>query len=161
MTPRKFRHLNRNFCLFCLFFTLKKSNLHWLADSIFTAQFTVKNVVCFLDIFHWKKWWNFQSFFTSFQLSFKFFTSNRKSGENALGFPPSFQLKIDGKQTRFFTENSTEKFEFSNQCWGLHDHLEVRRPEWHVTSTKVCDWQGGAWCVTADLNKIVQYFIFS
>jgi hypothetical protein len=25
---------------------------HWLADSIFLAQFTVKNVVCFSEIFH-------------------------------------------------------------------------------------------------------------
>jgi hypothetical protein len=33
-----------------------------------------------------------------------------------LGFPPSFQLEIDGKQTKIFTENSAEKFEFSNQC---------------------------------------------
>jgi hypothetical protein len=31
-------------------------------------------------------------------------------------FPPTFQLKIDGKQTTFFTKNSAEKFEFSNQC---------------------------------------------
>jgi hypothetical protein len=43
-------------------------------------------------------------------------TSNQKSGENVLGFPPSFWLKIDGKQTRFFIENSAEKFEISNQC---------------------------------------------
>jgi hypothetical protein len=27
---------------------------HWLGDSSFSAQFTVKNVVCFSDIFHWK-----------------------------------------------------------------------------------------------------------
>jgi hypothetical protein len=63
-----------------------------------------------------------ESFFTPFQLSFNFFTSNQKGGENVLGFPPSFRLKIDEKQTRFFTENSAEKFEFSNQCqfpsWG-------------------------------------------
>jgi hypothetical protein len=58
----------------------------------------------------------FQSFFTPFQLSFEFFPSNQESGEKSLGFPPSFQLKIHGKQTRFFTENSAEKFEFSNQC---------------------------------------------
>jgi hypothetical protein len=31
--------------------------------------------------------------FTPFQLSFEFFASNQKSGENILGFPPSFQLK--------------------------------------------------------------------
>jgi hypothetical protein len=35
----------------------------------------------------------FKAFFTPFQLSFEFFASNRKSGENVLGFPPSFQLK--------------------------------------------------------------------
>jgi hypothetical protein len=35
----------------------------------------------------------FKAFFTPFQLSFEFFTSNRKSSENVLGFPPSFQLK--------------------------------------------------------------------
>jgi hypothetical protein len=74
-----------------------------VADSNFSAQFTVKNVVCFSGNF-------------SFQLSFEFFTSNRKSVENVLGFPPSFHQKIDGKQMRFFTENSAEKFEFSNQC---------------------------------------------
>jgi hypothetical protein len=26
--------------------------LHWLGDSRFSAQFMVKNVVCFSDIFH-------------------------------------------------------------------------------------------------------------
>jgi hypothetical protein len=69
----------------------------------------------------------FQTFFTEkngeilktfspfFNFLFEFFISNRKSGENVLGFPPSFRLKIDGKQTRFFTENPAEKFEFSNQ----------------------------------------------
>jgi hypothetical protein len=57
---------------------------HWLADSKYSAQFTVKNVVCFLNIFHWKNWWNFQCFFTPFQLSFKFFTSNRKSSVKKL-----------------------------------------------------------------------------
>jgi hypothetical protein len=30
-------------------------------------------------------------------------------------FHPVFQLKIDGKQTTFFTKNSAEKFEFPNQ----------------------------------------------
>jgi hypothetical protein len=46
--------------------------------------------------------------------------------------------------------------------WGLCDHLEVwQRPEWRMTSTKVRDWQGGAWCVTANLNEIVQYSTLS
>jgi hypothetical protein len=57
-------------------------------------------------------------FLSPFQLSFEFFTSNRNSGENVFGFPPIFWLKIDGKQTRFFTENSAEKSEFSDWCWS-------------------------------------------
>jgi hypothetical protein len=67
---------------------------HWLGDSIFPTQFTVKNVVCFSHIFHWNTWWNLEGFFTPFQLSFEFFTSNRKGGENVLGFPPSFSWKL-------------------------------------------------------------------
>jgi hypothetical protein len=99
-----------------------KTNIHnlWISTGwqIQISQHNLqwKNVVCFSDIFHSKKWWNFESFFTPFQLYFEFFTLNWKSGENVLGFPPSFWLQIDGKQTTFFTENSAEKFEFSNQC---------------------------------------------
>jgi hypothetical protein len=38
-------------------------------------------------------------------------------------FHPVFQLKIDGKQTTFFTKNSAENFEFSNQCMqGERNH---------------------------------------
>jgi hypothetical protein len=40
--------------------------------------------------------------FTPFQLSFEFFTSNQKSGENVLGFPPSFQLKNQWKTNNIF-----------------------------------------------------------
>jgi hypothetical protein len=45
----------------------------------------------FQTFFTEKKWQNFQGFFTPFQLSFEFFPSNWKSGENVLGFPPSFR----------------------------------------------------------------------
>jgi hypothetical protein len=44
----------------------------------------------FFRHFSLKKWWNFQTFFTPFQLSFKFFTSNWKSGEKALKISPFF-----------------------------------------------------------------------
>jgi hypothetical protein len=67
-----------------------------------------------------------QSFFTPFQLSFEVFTSNWKSGENVLGFPSTFRLKIHGKQTSPFTENSAEKFEYlaltehnTGQWWSV------------------------------------------
>jgi hypothetical protein len=49
---------------------------HWLGDSRFSAQFMVKNAVCFSDIFHWKKQWKIQVFFTFFELSLEFFTLN-------------------------------------------------------------------------------------
>jgi hypothetical protein len=64
-----------------------------LEDSNFPAQFIVKNVICFSDIFQTfftKKNGEILKAFTPFQLSFEFFTSNRKRGENVLGFPPSF-----------------------------------------------------------------------
>jgi hypothetical protein len=66
-----------NLFSFCLIW------LHWLAGSNFPAQFTVKNVICFSDIFSLQK---MVKFFTPFQVSFEFFTSNWKSGENGLGF---------------------------------------------------------------------------
>jgi hypothetical protein len=51
---------------------------------LFFRHFALKKMVKFSMLFH--------PFST-----FEFFTSNRKSGENVLGFPPSFQQKIDGK----------------------------------------------------------------
>jgi hypothetical protein len=56
----------------------------------------------FQTFFTEKKWRNFQGFFTPFQLSFEFFTSNWKSGENVLGFPPSLQLKNGRKMNNIF-----------------------------------------------------------
>jgi hypothetical protein len=45
---------------------------HWLGDSSFSAQFTVKNVVCFSDIFTEKssEKFNFFSPLLSFLLNF-------------------------------------------------------------------------------------------
>jgi hypothetical protein len=61
----------------------------------FNFSSTIYSEKCCLFFRHFslKKWCKFQSFFTPFQHSFEFFTSNRKSGENVLSFPLSFQLK--------------------------------------------------------------------
>jgi hypothetical protein len=45
-----------SYCSYCLLLH-SLSLTHWLGDSSFSAQFMVKNVVCFSNIFHWKKWW--------------------------------------------------------------------------------------------------------
>jgi hypothetical protein len=44
----------------------------------------------------------FKAFFTPPQPPPEFFTSNQKSGENVLGFPPSFQLKNGWKTNNIF-----------------------------------------------------------
>jgi hypothetical protein len=62
------------------------SLLRRLADPFFPAQFTVKNVICSSDIFHWKKWWKFESFFTPFQLSFRVFHLKPQKWWKCFGF---------------------------------------------------------------------------
>jgi hypothetical protein len=53
--------------------------------------------------------------FHPFSTFFEFFTLNRKSGENVLGFPPGFQQKIDGKKQDFSPRIQQKNFEFSKQ----------------------------------------------
>jgi hypothetical protein len=72
--------------------------------------FTVKNVVCFPDIFFTEQNGEVFKAFFNFLLSFSPQTGN------ILSFPPSFRLKIDRKQMTFFTKDSAENLEFSNQC---------------------------------------------
>jgi hypothetical protein len=76
--------------------------LHWLGDSRFSAQFMVKNVVCFSDIFHWKKWWKIQIFFTFSKLPFEFFTSNSQNSENVLSFSLPFSVEYVWKTNNIF-----------------------------------------------------------
>jgi hypothetical protein len=76
------------------------STIYSKKHCLFSRHFSLKKLGRFSKLFH--------PFST-------FFCSNWKSGENVLGFPPSFWLKIDGKRTRFFTGNSAEKLEFPNQ----------------------------------------------
>jgi hypothetical protein len=81
------------------------------------------------------------------QLSFGFFT---KVVKMFWVFHQVSSWKIDGKQTTFFTEDSVENFEFSNQCssdqlfskickevWLLYGCLS-ERPRWYPGGM---DWQ--------------------
>jgi hypothetical protein len=61
--------------------------MYWLTlVGRFKIFSTIYGEKCRLFFRHFslKKWWNFETFFTPFQLSFNFFTSNWKSGEKAL-----------------------------------------------------------------------------
>jgi hypothetical protein len=61
-----------------------------------------ENVVCFSDIFHWKKWWKIQIFFNSFELPFEFFTSDSQNSENVLSFSLPFLVKNVWKTNNVF-----------------------------------------------------------
>jgi hypothetical protein len=99
---------------------------HWLADSIFPAQFTVKNVIYFSDIFHWKNGEFFKAFLLLFNFLLSFSPQTGKVVAKFWVFHLVSSWKIDGKQTTFFTENSAENFEFSNQWTGHIFHQKPR-----------------------------------
>jgi hypothetical protein len=91
------------------------------------------------------------------------FHSNRQGGWRVTGFTystfrqrPNFCVtpsKISTILQKFCALGGEGKEE--NTC----DGLEVRqKPSWRVTSTNIRHRQRGPWCVTVDLNEIIQYF---
>jgi hypothetical protein len=109
---------------FLLFKWMLETSTGWQIQ-FFQHNLQWKMLFVFADIFYWKNWWNFQCFFTPFPLSFEFFPSNQKSGENVLGFPPGFQLKNGWKRNNIF------HWAFSKEIW-IFQPVKSNKVPWLV-----------------------------